>query len=210
MTQREIQVRDAFLVQLSRGLERRVAALGTCRCRGLDQLRNFSRELSIICGDEQALKPRRQPMELGDWIGGVVRHWGKRFAKHPGIRVSQTGDTRGAFDPALLESVVAELLSNALKYGGANEVQVQIEGGPKSIRITIADRGPGLGPDPRRGRRFARGTRARKSGGFGIGVWLTRRIVRAHGGRFRLASPESGGTRAIVELPRRSRVHSRA
>lgn len=193
---RELETRDRFLRAVSRGLSLRLA-----RVRGgreLDALRGFARELAIITGDEQALAPRRKQMHLGRWCRKVVARW-----KRGEVRVSVEGDTRGAFDPAELESIVAELLSNASKYGAPKPVDVRVEGRARTIRIVIEDRGPGLEPDPRRGRLFVRGASERKETGFGVGVWLVRRLVRAHGGRFRLFTPKTGGTRAVVELPRR-------
>jgi signal transduction histidine kinase len=200
---RELETRDQFLAQVSRGLDIRIAALGRCQCRHLDRLREFARELSIITGDEKALVPRKKRLDIGPWITKVVARWRKRLGKRGEIRLHVDGDTRAAVDPAELESIVAELLSNALKYGAPKPVELRVEGRARSIRIVIEDRGPGLERNARRGRLFVRGAPGRQSPGFGVGLWLTRRLVRAHRGRFRLLTPTTGGTRAVVELPRR-------
>jgi signal transduction histidine kinase len=54
----------------------------------------------------------------------------------------------------------------------------------------------------RLGRRFTRGPGAHTRLGFGVGIWLTRRIAAAHGGELRISRRRGGGTRALLVLPR--------
>jgi signal transduction histidine kinase len=197
MAAHELETRDRFLRQVSLGLSQKLDRMRGCKCRELDEIRAFARELAIIAGDEDALMPRRRSLDVGKLVRTTIRG-------NACVQLRSTGNTRGRFDPAELESIVAELLSNALKYGKGQRVDVHVEGLAACVRITIVDRGPGLERDSRRGRLFARGPRSRTVPGFGVGVWLVQRQVRAHGGRFRLFTPRTGGTVARVELPRRS------
>jgi signal transduction histidine kinase len=202
----EIATRDAFLMRASEELDVRIAALAKCKCRGVDELRGFARELGIIAGREHALRPRRERLDLGAFtekiIRGMRRRMQKRLGKLAGIEISRTGDLRGRFDPDQLEAIILELVSNGLKYGAKKPIAILLEGRGSGVRLAVLDRGPGLRSKSGIGRRFTRHPNARRGSGFGVGIWLVRRLARAHGGRLRLSRPRSGGTLAVVDLPR--------
>jgi signal transduction histidine kinase len=86
------------------------------------------------------------------------------------------------------------LVSNAVRYGGAAEVAVLREGGDAVLRVT--DKGPGIAP-------FVRGeaSRNRGTGGAGLGLTLARAIAEAHGGRLLLANRAGGGLVAEIRVP---------
>jgi signal transduction histidine kinase len=203
---RELATRDAFLARVSAGLDARVDRLGSCTCAGIDELRGFARELAIIAGRDEARAPRRMPLDAGLCIAERIERWRAHLATlpiaAPAIHVERIGDLTGAFDPDHLETMLAELLSNACKYGNGRPVSVRIQGHGDFVRIVVDDEGPGLDRDARIGRRFVRGPRTAKTPGFGVGVWLTRVIAAAHGGSLRLTRRPGGGTRAVVKLPR--------
>jgi signal transduction histidine kinase len=205
---REIATRDAFLTRVSEELDLRVAALGK-KCRGRDDLVSFARELGFIAGREHALSPRRKRLDLGDFaakvISGMRRRLRKRLGKLPSIELSRTGDLRGRFDPDQLETIILELVSNGLKYGAGKPIRVELEGRGAQVRLSVLDQGPGLRSAPGIGRRFVRHAGARRGAGFGVGLWLTRRLAQAQGGTLRLSRRREGGTRAVVELPRSRR-----
>jgi signal transduction histidine kinase len=203
---RELATRDAFLARVSAGLDARLERLGSCTCAGLDELRGFARELAIIAGRDEARAPRRVPLDAGLCIAERVERWRAHIATlpiaAPGIRVEQVGDLTGAFDPDHLETMLAELLSNACKYGNGRPVVVRVVGHGAFVRFVVEDEGVGLDRGARIGRRFVRGPRTTKTPGFGVGVWLTRVIAEAHGGSLRLTRRPGGGTRAVIKLPR--------
>ncbi len=209
MLRQEIATRDAFLERLSEELDLRLAALKKCRCRGVDELHGFARELGIIAGREHALRPRRERLDLGTFtakvIGKMRRRFRKRMGKLPGIEISRIGDLRGRFDPDQLEAIVAELVSNGLKYGAGKPISVLLEGRGARVRLSVLDRGPGFRSKSGIGRRFARHLNARRGSGFGVGIWLVRRLAQAHGGTLRLSRPRAGGALAVVDLPRSDR-----
>ena len=79
---------------------------------------------------------------------------------------------------------MTNLLSNAIKYGAGRPVDVVVAPSGGSARIVVTDRGPGIDVK-HHGRlfeRFARFAPARHYGGFGLGLWIARVIVEAHGG----------------------------
>jgi two-component system sensor histidine kinase PilS (NtrC family) len=105
-------------------------------------------------------------------------------------------------DPQLLERAVRNLLHNAAKAqgetGAAGPVEVALEHAGEGVRLSIADRGPGVPPEMegRLFQPFATGFRE----GVGLGLALTYRIVALHRGRLELQPREGGGTRAVVVL----------
>ena len=108
--------------------------------------------------------------------------------------------------PQALRRCLANLIDNARRYGGG-EVEVTIADSAASVEIRIADRGPGI-PAGERERVFEpyvrlEASRARHTGGTGLGLAIARAVARAHGGEVTLAPGESGGTAAILTLPRR-------
>jgi signal transduction histidine kinase len=109
-------------------------------------------------------------------------------------------------DEARLEQVIANLLSNAVKYspaGGLVEVVVRQEHG--QALIDVVDRGIGV-PEGERDQLFAPFSRtpsAIESGieGTGLGLYISRRIVEAHGGSITLLETPGGGSTFRVTLP---------
>ena len=106
--------------------------------------------------------------------------------------------------PIALKRALANLVANALAYGGAAYVRVPP---PQAGQLTIEldDQGPGI-PPPELERVFEPfhrldASRNRETGGTGLGLPITRNILRAHGGDVTLANRAGGGLRATVTLP---------
>jgi signal transduction histidine kinase len=106
-------------------------------------------------------------------------------------------------DGAALRRLFANLIENAIQYGGAARLRLQREGDEAVTRIE--DDGPGL-PDDEMERVFepfyrAEPSRNRETGGIGLGLAVVRTLVRAHGGDVTLARGTPGGLVATVRLP---------
>lgn len=103
-----------------------------------------------------------------------------------------------------LTSVVRNLLDNAARHCRSRVVVTVGEEGPWVV-LKVADDGDGVAPEDRQQvfARFARlqEGRARDSGGTGLGLALTKRIVEHHGGRIHVEDGEQGGARFVVSLP---------
>lgn len=110
----------------------------------------------------------------------------------------------GQWDPMRLDQVVWNLLSNAIKYAPAAPIDISVTGNERSSTLCVRDHGPGIAPEERERvfRRFERAGSAKQHTGFGIGLWLVRRIVDAHGGSITLDSELDVGTTFTVMLPR--------
>lgn len=137
---------------------------------------------------------------------GLVEH------SHPGrmITLAVNGDVGEIpVDHSRLRQVVTNLVDNAVKYSPEHEpVTVEVARvenplrGPQ-VQIAISDRGPGI-PVPQREAAFQRFNRlqTKTHSGTGIGLYLVRALVEAHGGTVKVTEGADGiGSRFVVQLP---------
>lgn len=105
--------------------------------------------------------------------------------------------------PLLLKRALANLLDNAVKYGGG-EITVRLLRQEASVELSVADRGPGIpqGQHESAKRPFVRLQAARSgASGAGLGLAIVERTARLHGGEFHLEQCEGGGLAARLVLP---------
>ena len=149
---------------------------------------------------------RVEPLELGP----VLERAAARFRlAHPGRQLTVEAEDplpAVAGDAAMLTRVLANLLDNARKYSdGESEVALRARADDGNVVIEIADHGIGIDPAdlPHVGTPFFRGdrSRARTTGGVGLGLALARRIVEGHGGRLDVESEPAAGTTVRFTLP---------
>jgi PAS domain S-box-containing protein len=110
----------------------------------------------------------------------------------------------GQWDRMRIDQVVTNLLANAIKFGAGKPIDVQIEEQGPWARLVVRDRGIGIEAEDM-GRifgRFERATSARAYGGLGLGLYIVRQIVDAHGGTIRVESQPGAGSVFTVQLPR--------
>ncbi|HSN89779.1 MAG TPA: ATP-binding protein [Anaeromyxobacteraceae bacterium] len=107
-------------------------------------------------------------------------------------------------DPPRLERILVNLVTNALKYSPPDaEVLLAAEERDGGIRISVRDRGVGIAADelPRLFERFYRAPSATQQEGLGLGLYITRLLVEAHGGRIAAESEPGRGSVFHVTLP---------
>ena len=109
-------------------------------------------------------------------------------------------------DPMRIEQVLANLLSNAAKYGDAHApIQVRVDRAATEVRIAVTNRGKGIAADELRRifDRFARSRTTSGSGvpGLGLGLYITKEIVEAHGGHIWAESEPGKTTTFRIALP---------
>ena len=110
----------------------------------------------------------------------------------------------GSWDADRLTQVLRNLLANAIKYSPpGGEIAIRIEVDPREARLAVTDQGPGIAADhlPRLFDRFYRAG-AESGGGLGLGLYISRMLVEAHGGRIRVASIPGTGSTFTITLPR--------
>ena len=105
--------------------------------------------------------------------------------------------------PVALRRALANLIDNAVGYGGSAHVGLVREA--SAVRITVEDNGPGI-PDANLDRVFEpfhrlEASRNRGTGGVGLGLTIARQAVVEQGGSLILANRPEGGLRAVITLP---------
>lgn len=114
-------------------------------------------------------------------------------------------------DPLRTEQVLTNLVSNAVKYGEGKPVELRVEpAGGGGVRVSVRDHGIGIAPESqaRIFERFERLVPSRHYSGIGLGLWIVRQIVEAHGGTIRVWSQPAAGSLFTVELPTRAGVQA--
>jgi signal transduction histidine kinase len=106
-------------------------------------------------------------------------------------------------DRSRLDQVVTNLLSNAIKFGAGKPVDVTLQGEASCLQVTVRDHGIGIAPEYllRIFNRFERAVSTRHYGGLGLGLYITRRIVEAHGGTVEVDSAPGAGAAFTINLP---------
>lgn len=111
----------------------------------------------------------------------------------------------GRWDPVRIGQVVTNLVVNAAKFGRGKPIAVSVEGNDERARIHVSDEGIGIASADQE-RIFEWSERALPSAelarGTGLGLYIVRRIIQAHGGRVLVRSAPGTGSTFTVELPR--------
>jgi signal transduction histidine kinase len=192
--------------ELSRGDHGRVAERVSVLSRQVDRLGRLSGSLldvtRITAGRLILL---RQEIDLAELARDVVaRHAEESEAAATRVEVQAGGPVPCQADPDRVEQVIANLLGNALKYGKGNPVAIRVHAESGYAVLAVADRGIGI-PAEQQARIFGRFERAvppRDQGGLGLGLWIARSLVEAHGGGIAVESTPGQGSTFTVRLPR--------
>lgn len=146
---------------------------------------------------------RCAPVDLAELVREAVL---RARMQSPGrsIRHETGGPLVANVDADRIGQVLDNLLGNAIKYSPATSpVRIQVERAPGTARIRVIDRGPGIPADglDRLFDRFYRGAAAGEVQGVGLGLYISRMLVNAHGGRLTVESEVGTGSTFLIELP---------
>jgi len=167
-------------------------------CKLVDQLLDVSR----MSGGHIALH-----IERAD-LAALVQETAARLAGEAerngcALEVRAIGPLQAEFDSLRIEQVLVNLLSNAIKYGRGKPVEIAVRREAGRARLQIRDQGIGV-PREQHEKIFERFTRlvsVREYGGLGLGLFISRQIVEAHGGSIDVQSEPGEGATFTVELP---------
>jgi PAS domain S-box-containing protein len=159
------------------------------------------------------LELRRQKLDLVELVREAVSTLDEELRQSGvEIRVHAQGPVEGAWDRLRLEQVIDNLLSNAVKYGKGLPVDLTVSTDGNVARLVVSDQGVGIAPEDQ-GRLFDRFERVRLNRdvtGYGVGLWIVRRVVEAHGGSITVESRLGEGASFTVQLPSRDPAEAQA
>lgn len=145
----------------------------------------------------------RQSADLGEICRAVVDEARLDPARRP-VELAREGDLGGEWDADRLQQALGNLVSNALRYAPADApVRVRALGERDRVRVEVENDGPPIPPEVMRSmfEPFRRGEDI-ASDGLGLGLFIVRSIVEAHGGRIDATSGAGRPTTFTVVLPR--------
>jgi signal transduction histidine kinase len=119
----------------------------------------------------------------------------------PNVDLRARSPVVGTWDRVRVEQVLMNLVSNAVRHGGGEAISIEVAGEGGFARVAVADRGPGIPPEhhERIFQPFAR--LDPNDQGAGLGLWIVRKILQAHGGHIEVQSQPGQGTTMVVSLP---------
>jgi signal transduction histidine kinase len=176
--------------------------------RQCDRMTHLIRNLLDVTTLESGqLGIRREPIDLAAVIRDVVDRFAEQAAQagcKVELRGTANGDVRGAWDRIKLEQVMTNLLTNAFRHAPGAPVAIALESDATTARVTVSDAGPGIAPAlvDRVFEPYMRGGRRIEAGGVGIGLYISQRIVAAHGGQLSVRSTPGSGSAFTMLLPR--------
>lgn len=172
--------------------------------RRLAELVNMLLDVSRIRAGRLRLH-EEQGVDLAAVAREVLAEFQPEAARvHSELRLDAPEPVPGRWDRTRLQQVLSNLISNALKYGPGAPVTVAVRREGDMARLTVHDEGIGIAEQDL-GRIFGRFERAvsdRHYGGLGLGLYITRSLVDAMGGRIHAESIGRRGATLVVELPR--------
>lgn len=167
--------------------------------RLLDDMLDVSR---IKAGKIRLEKTR---VDLGQLLAHVINQMQWRF-KEVGIdlpSVHLQEKVEGNWDRIRLEQVMGNLLGNAISYGKGRPIEIDVQELNERVIISVHDQGIGIAKEDqtRIFERFERAISSSEVSGMGLGLFIAREIIEAHGGTIRLESELGKGSSFIVDLP---------
>jgi heavy metal sensor kinase len=161
--------------------------------------------LLLALADAGRLELHREPVDLARLLASVIEDC-QAQAPHLTVKNGPLPEVRVGADASLLELALQNLVSNAIKYNcpeGRIDFEMATTAG--RVQVRVANTGPGI-PEADRERVFHRFYRADRSrnervGGAGLGLSLTREILRAHGGDLELEASDATSTHFSAWLP---------
>ena len=176
-----------------------------------EQLREDIEEIELLISDlieaerlndEHAVLVE-ETVVLSDFVEGVA----SQFTEYEGgLKLDiEENEREFVIDKLRIRLLITNLLNNACRHGESNPITVKLRFEEKQAILEVIDNGEGIAEEhlPKLSEPFYRAdsARQRNTGGFGLGLYLCRLIVQAHGGDLSIESELGKGTHITVSLP---------
>ena len=175
--------------------------------RNLARIRSMVLDLLYYAKDRELEWALIPALGVAEEVCGIMRS----KAQEQGIEIQcDFGKEAGEFeaDAKAVRSLLINLMENALdacrvdKKKKVHQVRMGLKGFPDHVEFEVADNGIGMDQETRE-KAFTLFFSSKKGDGTGLGLFVSNKITRAHGGKIRLESELNRGTRVIVTLPRK-------
>jgi signal transduction histidine kinase len=159
-------------------------------------------DVSRIRTGKLSIRPSR--LDLGKLAASVVENFAPQMeASGCTLLFQRPEPIVGVWDEFRIEQVLANLLTNAMRYGAGKPVQVNVAATPAAACIEVRDQGIGISQKSleRIFCQFERAEGSESSAGLGLGLFIAEQIVKAHNGQIQVESEEGKGALFRVLLP---------
>ena len=193
----QTQLDDGDHIEMAEGLVRML--------RNIDYIDRMVHDLIDACAiDNNRFSLHRRPTELCELLENVSLRLGTPDERGRIVLIARDRITV-TVDPLRIERVVANLLDNALVYSQRETViVVKLALTSKHVRVSVTDSGPGIarGELTRVFEEFRRGPAAAAThDGYGLGLFVSKQIIEAHGGEIGVNSAPGTGSEFYFDLP---------
>ncbi len=172
---------------------------------GIQQLTRVTEDLfDASCIEARSMRIERVPISIANLVRDAIAHL-MDLVERCSLRIEPGADVQVSADRGRIEQVLGILLENAAKYGDPEaKIEIDVAHHEEGVRVTVSSRGAGIPADRLSAvfDRFERGPRARaERAGLGLGLYIAKGLIEAHGGRIGVRSAPFVITQFHFTLP---------
>jgi signal transduction histidine kinase len=159
-------------------------------------------DVSRIRTGKLSIRPSR--FDLVQLVSNLLESFSAQISNAEStLSFTAEGPVMGTWDEFRIEQVVVNLLTNALRYGSHNPIEVRVYCEKGQARVDVLDHGIGVSEENQKRifQQFERVSASHVIAGLGLGLFISEQIVAAHGGSISIDSEEGKGSLFRVSLP---------
>jgi signal transduction histidine kinase len=168
----------------------------------LSKMVNDLLNLSLITTGKMDLEP--EETDISQVVNDVADNFSEKLKRENiSLVVNAPKPVIGNWDKLRIAQAVTNLISNAIKYGNSQPIEIHISNSNNTAKVSVTDHGIGIPSDQQKRifERFERAVSSKEYKGLGVGLYITNQIVKAHKGNVYVHSKKDHGTTITVELP---------
>ncbi len=178
----------------------------------LESVENQTKRLSKMINDLLAvsiitvgnLNLEYEEIDLGNLTKGVLTDFEAKIEKGKYvIHFNAEEKIVGSWDKIRIEQAISNFISNAIKYGDNKPIEIAVKKNNRFAEFIIKDSGIGISKQKQKRifELFQRAVSAEQYKGLGVGLYITQKIVSAHGGTVDVSSDAGSGAKFVMKLP---------